>query len=51
MRHDISLTTESFLDELEDLFKYCKEYFTPSNTQVLIDQLKNGNKEENESTL
>ena len=43
MRHDISLTTESFLDELEGLFKYCKEYFTPSNTQVLIDQLKNGN--------
>jgi len=47
----IILTTENFLEELEDLFAYFKEYFTPADTQVLMNQLNNINKETNESIL
>jgi hypothetical protein len=47
----IILTTKNFHEKLEDLFAYCKEYFTTADTQVLMNQLNNIKKETNESIL
>ncbi|MDA9242719.1 hypothetical protein N9P26_01480 [Amylibacter sp.] len=37
---DSLLTNKSFYEELQDLFFYCKQYFTPANTNVLLNHLE-----------
>ncbi len=37
---DLTLEREVFLTELESLFRYCKEYFMPTNSKNLINELK-----------
>jgi hypothetical protein len=37
---DLTLEREVFLTELESLFRYCKEYFMPTSSKNLINELK-----------
>ena len=37
---DLTLEREVFLAELECLFRYCKEYFMPTSSRNLINELK-----------
>ncbi|MDB9757236.1 hypothetical protein OAB62_06125 [Pseudomonadales bacterium] len=40
LMRDLTLGREVFFTELESLFRYCKEYFTPASSKSLINELK-----------